>query len=157
MTTRLDQVRAAHVALLGAIAGIGCVHGYERYARDEAKFRELYLADIGGGKKQIRGWYVRRVTTAETSAAMGDYEDSHTWDIRGFMAFDDEAQSEILFDGFIEAVRDAYRADQTLGGLIASVFSPSGEGPKLIDSRPVLFGGVLCHSAHIQLTTWYAL
>lgn len=155
MTIMLDQIRAALVAKLSGIPDIGVVHDYERLARNDAEFRTLYTTVVGN-KKQLRGWYVRRMSTGETSAVMGEYENSHGWVIRGFMAIDDDAASEKVFDGLIESVRDAYRNDQTLGGLIASVFSPKGEGPRLSESLPVLFGGVLCHSARIELTTWFA-
>lgn len=152
---RLEQIRAALAAKVSGIADIGVVHDYERYADTDAKFQELYTSQIGG-KKQLRGWYLRRMSTEETSAAMGDYENAHGWILRGFMAIDDAHASEKVFDGLVESVRDAFRADQTLGGLIASIFSPQGVGPRLDESVPVLFGRVLCHSARIQLTTWYA-
>lgn len=151
--TTLAQIRAAIVAELSAITGIGRVHDYERYAKQESEFRNLYLADLGGGVSQIRGWHVRRLTTSETHAVMASHEDVHEWQLRGFMAIDDSAASEKTFDDLIEAVRARFRANNNLGGLIASVYSPDGKGPELTESQPVLLAGVLCHSARIKLIT----
>lgn len=153
--TDLVAIRAAIIAEMAAVPNIGRLHDYERYAQAAGDFREFYIAEIDGSQ-QLRGWYVRRLTTTETSAVMGSHEDSHEWLLRGFMALDDANASEKVFDGQIEAVRARFRDNPTLGGLIASVYSPKGEGPKLVESLPVMFGGVLCHSARIQLTTWYA-
>lgn len=154
--TTLAAIRAAIVAELQAVPGIGTVHDYERYAAREGDFRTLYLHDLGGGVSQIRGWYVRRLSTAETLIVMGRSDGVHQWLIRGFMAIDDLAASEKTFDDLIETVRARFRANETLGGLIASVYTPDGKGPELVESQPVLFGGVLCHSARIQLATWFS-
>ena len=155
--TTLAEIRAAIVAELNAIAAIGVVHDYERYAAREGDFRTLYLYDLGAGEKQIRGWYVRRLSTVETSAALGRFEETHQWLIRGFMAIDDASASEKTFDDLIEAIRARFRANESLGGLIASVVAPGGKGVDLVESQPVLFGGVLCHSARLQLATWHGI
>lgn len=149
----LDDIRAAIVAELNAITDIGIVHDYERYAAREGDFRTLYLYDLGAGGQQIRGWYVRRLSTVQTREVMGSHEDIHRWLIRGFMAIDDATASEKTFDTLIEAIRERFRANNNLGGLIASVYSPDGKGVELEESQPVLFGGVLCHSARFRLYT----
>ena len=52
----------------------------------------------------------------------------------------------------VQTAGRAYRLDPTLGG--AAVLSPAeGAGIDLTDSTPVVFTGVLCHSATLQLTT----
>lgn len=151
----LDDIRAAIVAEISAVAAIGIVHNYERYAQREGDFRARYLYDLGAGDKQIRGWYVRRLTTRQNHEVMGSYDDHHDWLIRGFMAIDDAAASELVFDGLIEAVRERFRLNASLSGLISSVYSPEGKGPELVESQPVMFGGVLCHSARLHLSTWH--
>lgn len=148
-----DEIRAAIVAEMSAITGIGIVHDYERYAAREGDFRTLYLYDLGAGEKQIRGWYVRRRSTVQTREVMGSHEDIHQWLIRGFMAIDDAAASEKAFDTLIEAVRERFRVNNNLGGVINSIYSPEGKGVELAESQPVLFGGVLCHSARLHLST----
>lgn len=149
----LYEIRNAIVAEMQAIANIGIVHGYERYAAREGDFRTFYLYDLGAGVQQIRGWYVRRRSTVQTREVMGSHEDVHQWLIRGFMAIDDAAASEKTFDDLIEVVRERFRVNNNLGGLIASIYSPDGKGVELAESQPVLFGGVLCHSARLHLST----
>jgi hypothetical protein len=79
------------------------------------------------------------------------------WRISGFLSLDDANQSEIVFDNLVEAVCDAFRADETLGGLIAGTVmdNPNVAGIQVEDSGPVMFAGVLCHSARLVLYTWH--
>lgn len=149
------EIRTAIVTEMQAVVGIGLVHDYERYAAREGDFRTLYLYDLGAGEKQIRGWYVRRRSTVQTREVMGSHEDVHQWLIRGFMAIDDAAASEKTFDDLIEAVRERFRVNNSLGGLISSIYSPEGKGVELAESQPVLFAGVLCHSARLHLSTYH--
>lgn len=151
--TTLADIRAAIVAELQAIGNIGLVHDYERYAKSEGDFRTLYLYDLGGGEKQIRGWYLRRMGTVQTREVMGSHEDVHQWLIRGFMAIDDASASEKAFDDLIEAIRERFQANGSLSGLISSIYSPEGKGIEVAESQPVLFGGVLCHSAKLRFST----
>jgi hypothetical protein len=156
MSLILD-IRNALVAQAQAVDGFGIVHARERYVPDEAKFRQAYLVDDGNGGKQLRGWWLRRVRTTERTVTIRSSMVAHTWQWRGYMAFNDQAESELLFDDLIEAYRDAFRADPTLGGVCEA--SPedigSGEdGVQVIDAGPVTFCGVLCHSAVLQVKTW---
>lgn len=102
----MTPIRSALLALLQAIPGIGLVHDHERYAKDTAKFRELYQASPDS---PILGWHIRRVATAQDMTDVDDVsqrEDRHTWEIRGYMSLDDAAGSEPAFDALIEAIRD---------------------------------------------------
>lgn len=155
----LAPVRAALKAKLAAVPQIGHVHDYERYLREEGKFRELFEFDLADGSKQLRGWWLRRTHSQELAIAMSRSVDVHTWQIRGYMALNDAAASELVFEGLIEAFRDAVRADPTLGGVCEP--DPGEQGgqaaPQLIevaDVGAVRFCGVLCHSAVLQLRTW---
>lgn len=148
----VEQIRDAHVAKIAAIPDIGKVHGHERYAAQQADMKALYVATIAG-RDQLRGWFVRRVRTGETSDALGRYVVTHTWDIRGYLALEDGAASEKAFDALIEAIRDAYRSDENLGGLVSSTVVDEGAGVQVEESAPVLFAGVLCHSARLKLYT----
>lgn len=158
--TDLAAIRAALVAALAAVPGIGVVHDHERYAPDNSRLAALYVPT---GEQQLRGWFVRRVRSRETQVS-GRHAITHTWQIRGFMALGDSdtpgAASELAFDGLIEAVRDRLRDHADLGP--ASLW-PDGHdeapeiGPQLIDSGPVLFAGVLCHACRLHLTTTHYL
>lgn len=146
--------RAAIVAVINSVADVGHVHDRERYARDESGFRALYQFTPQGGAPQLRGWWVRRVQTDESSADTGDGLVCHTWQVRGYMAFNDPDGSELVFDDLIEQIRDAVRADLTLGGVCDLGPVEPMEGMQVLDAGPVMFAGVLCHSVVLQLKTW---
>lgn len=148
----LQDHRAALAALLAAVPGVGLVHLYEPYARTEAAFAALYAWAVPGGGKQLRGWFIRRTGTRERELGVGRTLNAHTWQVRGFMALDEAGATELVFDELVEAMRLAYRTDPTLGG-VAQLSPAEGVGMDVTDSRPVVFAGVLCHSAVLQLTT----
>ncbi len=150
-------VRAALVALVASVAGIGRVHDYQRYAREPRDFAEHYLwADVAnGGLEHIRGWQVSRTSGGERTLGVGRVLINDGWTIRGYMTLNDALRSELAFDDLVEAIRDAYRADPTLGGACsAEMFGNGPDGVQLADAGPVVFCGVLCHSAALSLETW---
>jgi hypothetical protein len=151
----VKAIRDAIVASMQAVPDMGMVHPFERYTRDEARFRELYLFTPSQGEDQLRGWWLRRVATAETTVSTGTVMNVHTWQWRGYMALNDGDASELVFEDLIEAYRDAVRADPTFDGVCEQNAVAEGEdGVQLVDSGPVMFCGVLCHSAVLQLRTW---
>ncbi|HSV78904.1 MAG TPA: hypothetical protein VLK85_06815 [Ramlibacter sp.] len=151
----LAEIRAAIVAKHQAVPNVGVVHDRERYTREETKFRELFVTTPAGADKQVRGWWWRRVATRETTVSTGTVMNVHTWECRGYMALADAESSELAFDALIEAFRDAVRADPTLGGVCEqNAMEGEEDGVQVMDAGPVLFCGVLCHSAVLQLKTW---
>lgn len=148
--TTLAQIRGGIAAKLGTVAGIGVVHDYERFAKRDAEFQALFKT---GGT--IKGWIVRRVSTREMRPAIGRHVVWNRWRIRGYMSLDDSAATEKSFDDLVEAIRDAFRADETLGGLVADLTENEQFGIQVEDSGPVLFAGVLCHGARLGLTTMH--
>ena len=156
----LATTRAALQALLSAVPAAGVVHPVERYASTEQGFKQAYLythtdpaADAFAAEPHIRGWYLRRTETAETTVN-GRILNEHTWLVRGYLAFKDAIASEIIFDELVERMRDAVRVDGSLGlpGLMGS--SPFEErGVQVANAGPVVFAGVLCHSATLQCKT----
>ncbi len=146
-------VRSAIVARLESVADIGVVHAYERYAHDLSALKALYYS---APHAQIRGWHVRRPATSERGNILGRTVESIRWRILGVMSLDDAAQSELAFDALIEAVRNAFAQDETLGGTVDQCTSPDDNGESCIqldDSGPAMFGGVLCHVARLGLLT----
>jgi hypothetical protein len=149
--TTVTQIRDAIKAKLEGIAGIGVVHRYERLAARVADLKALY---VSGAPAKLLGWHIRRISTSEVSPALGSYTIDHRWQIRGFMAIDDATESELAFDNLIEAIRDAFRADETLGGLIKGTqVPPPTIGMQLIEHGPVMFADVLCHGARLGYAT----
>lgn len=155
--SELATTRAALLALLAGVPGIGQVHDRERYSRDEAKFRQLYVIRVSGAE-QLRGWWFRRTATSEVTLGVGRRLEVHTWQIRGYMALADDAGSELVFDGLIEALRDAVRTTADYPGSNVpwqpAPFDSPTDGMQVLECGPVLFCGVLCHSALLELKTW---
>ncbi len=152
-----EAVRGAIAARLETVTATGPIHRYERYAAREADLKVLYAA----AGEPLRGWYVRRTGAARYRYGETDRVRVVThWRLVALCALDDAAQSEIGFDGMLDAVLDAFRADETLDGATSHLFAGPGEsrtgdtwGPQLEDSGPVMFAGVLCHRAQLALTT----
>lgn len=160
MPSTLTQSREALVTLLRAVPGVGVVHDRERYAASEQAFRSLYIyahsdpaADAFGDKAHVRGWYIRRVATTELTDN-GRVLNEHTWNIRGYLAFQDDIGSELVFDELVERMRDAVRVTPTLG--LASLLGASvatERGVQVASAGPVFFAGALCHSVLLELRT----
>lgn len=152
----IDTIRTAIAATMRAVSGVGLVHDRERYAHAQADLKRLYVQG-----ETLHGWYVRRVSTQETTGAIGRSEVIHRWRLRGFLGFDDAAGSELAFDREIEALRDAFRADETLGGAVITTVADEGDGAiaglQVEDSGPVMFAGILCHAATLGLYTRHYL
>lgn len=149
----LDQIRAKIAEKIFALDNAVAVHEYERYAKDMRVLVALYKSGPPENPR-LHGWYVRRVATKEIFVDTGRWSIWHIWRMRGFMALDDADETEKLFDDFIESIRDTFREDQDLGGLVFQCIAQNGEsGVQVISSGPVMFAGVLCHSAELGLTT----
>ena len=153
METTLNPIRDAIVATLAGVAGIGQVHGWERYAKDKSGLSRLYIAQ-GEDGDQLRGWYVRRLGFRRERNGGGRPRVFTRWQIRGFLAIRDEERSELVFDQLIDALVAAFAADPTLAGTVIGCWDGDGAaGPQLEASGPVMFAGVLCHAADLLLTT----
>lgn len=148
----LHPIRNALVNLIASVPEIGAVHSYQRYAAREVEMLKLYLVPLHG-REQVRGWFVQRVATREVGLTLGTNVLRVSWSIKGYMALSDADQSERVFDDLIESVRDAYRANPTLGGLVAPPPTTDEYGIQLDDAGPVFLAGVLCHSASLSLKT----
>lgn len=150
----IAAVRVQIVARLSGIPDIGVVQPYERYAADLVRLKQFYWSSA---HNQLRGWYVRRIGTAEIGNVLSRTIEVARWRIVGVMALDDAAGSELVFDDLIESVRNAFAQDETVGGTVDQCTPPDNpDGPtclQLEDSGPVMFAGVLCHACRLGLTT----
>lgn len=147
--------RAALVSLLNSVPDIGRVHEYQRYSREENTFRGLYLFNAPPMQPHLRGWQVSHTGQERRTLGVGRVLKQHFWTLRGYLVLNDGFASELVFDDLCEAIADAYQADPTLGGVnTAEMFGDGPDGVQKRDAGPVLFCGVLCHSAVLQLETW---
>ena len=147
-------VREAIRDRVASVPNIGIVHDYERYAERLSDLKPLYQYK-GAHDAEIRGWFIRRVSARRQWIDTYDRRVLTNWRIRGYMSFVDATASEKAFDGLIDAMAEAFRADPTLGGAVDSINITDGAsaGLQLESAEPVVFGGILCHSATLGLTT----
>ncbi len=155
--TTTPEVRAAILARLMARAELGVVHGFERYSNRLKELADLYTIGAGNGRRELRGWHLRRVRRRVRTDGSSMYVRVQTdWRLRGFLALEDAGQTETVLDSLVDAIEADFRSDDTLGGLIEQL-GPDGVdaawGWQLTDSQPVVFGGVLCNSVELTLTT----
>lgn len=143
--------RAALAALIAAVPNVGIVNDYERYARDESKFKAAYVYTPAGGDQQVRGWRISNTAVQERSLGVKRVLNVMTWQVRGYMSLADDEGSEKVFDDLVEAIRTAYRANPTLGGICAAEPLGEDDGMQKVDAGPVLFCGVLCHSVLLEV------
>ncbi len=161
MTTTLEAVRLAIGTRIGTVAEVGVVHPYERYAKAVKEFAALFMwqpPTPGGGvppAKELRGWFIRRVTRREFEKTSVLVRVETGWLIKGFMALQDGRQTEILMDSLVEQLCLAFRRDLTLGGVVENPPVAEGvpSGLQLAESGPYMFGGVLCHGVELSLAT----
>jgi hypothetical protein len=146
------EVRHAIVTRLRAIDAVGEVQAYQRYAHAQDKLRAIYKES---GDDQLCGWFVTRLSTSETARLEPRSIEQIHWRIQGVMALNDAEGSELDMDHLIEAIRDAFRNDDTLGDTVATCTLPGGgaAGIQLDDCGPVMFAGVLCHGVRLSLHT----
>lgn len=155
----LDQIRAAIKTRIESVPAVGVVHDYERFAAEQAKFREFYLYGVVPNQR-VTGWHIRRAATREIYIDVNRWVIYHDWRIRGFMSINDADGTEKIFDNLIEAVRDAFRASPMLTAEpdhSEVVTDEERAGVQVPDSGPVMFSGVLCHGARLELTSRHYL
>lgn len=144
----MDDIRNAIAAIIRSVPNTGQVHAFERYAKDRSDMLKFYQTG-----NQILGWNIRRVRTLERSDYLGAWTRDYRWEIRGYMSLDDSEKTELQFDNLIDSICAAFRADDTLGGLVDTCIIGNEAGIQLPESYPVMFAGVLCHSAKLALNT----
>lgn len=147
----MSTIREAIRDTMVTVPDVGVVQLRERYAKSMDQLRAMYVAPGLG----LRGWFIRRQQVVETDRVQPRSVEYMRWRIQGVMAFDDDAGSELVFDDLIEQLRDAFRGNDTLGGLVAQCALAGGKdaGLQLDDAGPVSFAGVVCHGARLSLTT----
>ncbi|MEX2630027.1 MAG: hypothetical protein WD341_08825 [Tistlia sp.] len=154
--TTTPQVRAAILAKLQARSELGLVHGFERYSKQASTLVELYTSAGAGAKRELRGWYLRRLRRRVRADGSMYVKVETEWRLRGFLGLEDAEATETVLDSLVDAIEADFRADDTLGGLVERL-GPEGEesawGWQLTDSGPVMFGSMLCNSAELSLTT----
>ena len=153
MSANLEQIRLAIGLRMASVPDIGIVQPYERYSKAETALAAQYMRDVGP-KKELRGWFIRRVATRELAYLRNQSLVEHDWQIRGFLSFQDAEKSEIVMDSLVEQLRATFLTDLTLGGLVDER-RDAGQpiGLQLGETAPYMFAGILCHGVRLDLTT----
>ncbi|MFN3883269.1 MAG: hypothetical protein ACK4Q4_00745 [Rhodocyclaceae bacterium] len=144
-------IRNAIVAAMQGIAGIGQVHPFERFVKDQKKLLQHYMV----GDK-VSGWYVSRGSIREVQDSGDTNFEIMDWRIVGYRSFLDEAASELEFDLMIDSMRAKFRNDETLGGVLWQIGDDDRNneiGLQVERLGPAMFCGVLCHEARLRLST----
>jgi hypothetical protein len=144
----MDDIRNAIAGVISSVPDVGQVHTFERYAKDRSDMQKFYQTGT-----QILGWHIRRVRTTEDSPYLQRWSRVYRWEIRGYLSLDDSEQTELQFDNLVEDICVAFRADDTLSGLVDTCIIGKEAGIQVLESYPVMFAGVLCHSAKLALNT----
>ena len=157
-TLDLSAVRTAIKTTIEGVAGMGMVHDYERYSKEQGAMKALYQSAAQSGNR-IYGWFVSLLSVSERFMALGRYHAIANWKLVGYMSLDDADASEKLMAAQVDLVRDAFRASDDLGspgGLtVTCIVEDQGNvaGVQLNDLMPVVFAGVLSHRARCSLAT----
>ena len=142
----LANMISAVGVILAAIPGVGSkVHGYERWASDEAKFKELFVAD---GK--VLGWTITREATSSVDHVGGASMDTHALVIRGYYSLDDSANTEKTFQDLVEAIRSGFNPNRRLNpGTGSTAHTSDRIQVRRVEHR--MFAGVLVHYCELVL------
>jgi hypothetical protein len=107
-------IRAQIKSILEGVSGIGVVYDYERYARSLADYFDLMTKT---GTTTVNGWIIHRERTESRQATMGvrgQIDRVHTFRIAGLHEMNDDDGSEKTFQGIIDAIFAAFKANPTL-------------------------------------------
>jgi hypothetical protein len=146
------EVRAAIAAVLERVPDIGVVLEFTAYADREADMAALYTVPTASGR-QVRGWRIRRVSQRQTAIG-SNYVIETSWRVEGFLSLSGGGATELDLDDLVDAIDDAFRADETLGGTVEGLDFGDQAGLQVEDLGPLMFAGVLCHGARLGLNTW---
>lgn len=150
MSVDLSALRAALVATAAGAGAVGVVHDRERYAAEMPALKAFYLHNFGSESEpdeRLAGWYLAHKATRFPDRFVRDDD----WHLRGFWAWNEAGNSSHAFDAAVEAIVQAFRTPWRPAA--GAVYRAGAQGVELVESGPVLFAGVLCHTALLRVTT----
>lgn len=142
------QIRTAILAVLQDVEGIGLVYERQRYSKSSKTLMEYYVQD-----GVLSGGFISRKALKKASPEQQTFIVMTTWEIDLFRAFQESEESELAFDALIDAIDEAFIADQTLAGVVDATVTDEQAGIRLLTSQPAMFAGVLVHYAKLSLIT----
>lgn len=148
--TMYGSLRDALATLLATVTDVGQVHNRERFVVDPSKFLDMFKATIGG-TVQVRAWLILRESMQpdDTYAGFGEVGHRHTFVLRGFLGFQDSADTYGTLQALVDTII-ALLDNQTTLSVSGTVVR--GIGPCALRSFEVgQFGSVLAHVAEIEV------
>lgn len=147
--TTYTSLRTALATLLATVTDVGTVHNRERFVVDPSAFLDMFKATIGG-TVQIRAWLILRESMQPIEdTAFGESRHRHVFVLRGFLGFQDSADTYGTLQALIDTIIALLDNQTTLSvsGVIVR-----GIGPCALRSFEVgQFGSVLAHVAEIEV------
>lgn len=142
-------VRTSIVNRVRALGLTDRVYEFERFADRIEDLKAIYVHNGA-----IKGGFIQRVSGSEDErGTCAPYLDR--WQLSLYQSWNDANESALVFDDWLDSIIDAFERGEALDSSETFDLSASGQagGVVLLDSQPVKFAGVLCHSANLQLTT----
>ena len=142
------SIRTDIYTIVAAVTNIGLVYDRLRYTDEWSKYMDLFKTTVSG-LTQVRGWVVSYDGMSQEVAEMSPNAfRAQRFKVRGYMSFDDSAESEKTAANLAEAVCNALDDAATLHG--GSYYDASQAEIEFFEPR--MFGSVLCHYVEIGVT-----
>jgi hypothetical protein len=129
---------------LAQVTNIGKVHTFQRNINKPEVFKEKCFDPAQG---RIATWMLSRESRSDRQAANVSNEIQHAVKLRGYMAVEDNAETELIFQKVVDAVCEAFRPQTSLGGIAELILPVQVPTIAYIELH-----GVLCHYAECTLT-----
>jgi hypothetical protein len=123
---------------------LGKLHGYERYNRNTTTLADCYKVD-----GRLEGGFIRRLSAKVTPGGSQGNRRRQEFELTLIRSFQDELESELLFDSAIDRVIAEFENNHKLWGWTCSVGDRLGF--ELVRNTPAMFAGVLVHYAVLRI------
>lgn len=149
MSTTYETLRDLIVAQINTVASIGLVYGRERWEATWTDFLALFKDNT---TTTIRGWTLaleEQANVDDKYAAMGQHAYMYKFVVRGYLGFEDAANTDDTFSVLVEEVRAALDDQASWSSTPGVVKFGTEVIVQVVDKR--MFGSVLCHHAEIHV------
>lgn len=109
-----SNIREQIVSIISGVSSIGNVYDYQRFVKDEATFRNLFLSS-----SELKVWMVKKIQGNEVPIALGypaAAKVEHIYEIEGWVGLSDANASEKTLANLIEGISGVLRSNITLNG-----------------------------------------
>lgn len=143
--TTLSKIRAAIVAHILRVSGVGNVYEIEPSAQEPAEIPTTWRFNGGA----VRAWTLQQERGEPQDLSNQDTLRMYRFVIRGYVEFNDAEQSQTLFEDLAELISQVFRNTLRLGltDVVDRVFEPTFENPSL----RTLGGAILVHYGELRL------